>query len=368
VLDRDNDPTNPPFPQAVLHHCGWPDADGVQVPVAAVTDRKYTNVASAKSTAFWKQLKEQTVSSLSVDNLPKSIELPALPHAVMEFVEKSADPDFDVNVLAAIVEKDTALTVELLRFVNSASFTLRSNAECVKDAIMQIGVTNAKNHLLAAGLKAATRAMNSKLINQRNFWNESLQRALFAREVARRMKLDAGLAFLGGLLQDYLLPVLTNHFDGEYIKFLSNDAADGRSLVDWEQEHFGWDHAQAGACLAAQWYFPDDILCAMWHHHALQEVLQGAGEEFFKLFPIALAGMLPDQLKQHSNGLAEIIRVDDQCKALHVDEVCTIVDEQQMEMADGYDIPNYLANLLQEARSMSGQFATVSPQQVPRVV
>jgi len=319
------------------------------------------HVSSQETTKFWKQLREDTIDKFSTDGLPKSIELPALPHAVMEFVEKSADPNFDVAVLAAVVEKDSALTVELLRYVNSASFSMRGKANNVKDAILQIGVTNAKNHLIAAGMQAASRAVHSRLINQRNFWNECLQKALFAREVARRMKLNPGLAFLGGLLQDYLLPVLTNHYDDQYVKYMSEEARDGRSLADWEQEHFGWSHATAGAYLAAQWSFPDDILCALWYHHSLQEVLQGSGEAMFQLFPIALAGMLPDQLRQLPDGLAEIIRVDDQCKALQVDEVCVVVDEQQMELADGYDIPNHLTKLLEATRNITGQLATLKP-------
>jgi HD-like signal output (HDOD) protein len=314
-------------------------------------------VGNQDATQFWQTLREKTLGSLSINDLPKSIELPALPHAVMEFVEKSADPNFDVAVLAAVVEKDSALTVELLKYVNSASFSSRGKTSNVKDAIMQIGVTNAKNHLIAAGMKAASRAVHSRLINQRNFWNESLQKALFAREVARRMKLNQGLAFLGGLLQDYLLPVLTNHYDSDYVQYLSTDARDGRSLADWEQERFGWNHASAGAYLAAQWSFPDDILCAVWHHHSLQDILLGAGDATFQLFPIALAAMLPDQLRQLPDGLAEVIRVDDQCKALQVEEVCDVVDAQQMELADGYDIPHHLSNLLQATRNITGQVA-----------
>lgn len=312
-------------------------------------------MAGVNSDDFWKQLRSKSVSEDVVDRLPSSIELPALPNAVMEFVEKSANPNYDAHVLAGIVEKDATLTVELLRYINSAAFARKSAVRCVRDAIVQMGINNAKNHLIAAGMKAASLAMKSRLINQRNFWNESLQRALFAREVARRLRLDSGLAFLGGLLQDYLLPVLTNHFDDQYIVFLQEHAPQGRELVSWERETFGWDHAVAGASVAVRWQFPDDLLCAISYHHSLQEIFSGNSNHLFNLFPVALAGMLPDQLKQVPDGLAQIIRVDDERGALKIDEVCQAVDEQQLEMADGYDIPNHLTNLLQEARNVSGQ-------------
>ncbi len=307
-----------------------------------------TDTASTKFD--WAKLRAETVDAVNADNLPNSIQLPALPHAVSEFVEKASNPDFDIKVLAAIVEKDTALTVELLKHVNSAAFALRSQVRSVKDAITHIGINAAKMHLLAAGMKAASRAMQSKLINQRNFWNESLQRALFSRELSRNLKLDHGLAFLGGLLQDYLLPVLTNHFDGEYIRYMTTEFNDGRDLAEWEQETFGWNHASAGAFFASKWHFPDDLLCTIYFHHSLQTTLEPRGPEFFKLFPVAMSGMLPDQMRQVRNGFHELIRVDSKSSAIGLEELCRVVDEEQMRLAEGYEIPNHLSNALTDAR------------------
>jgi len=126
----------------------------------------------------WKTLSSTSVASVKSELLPASIELPALPHAVTEFVQKAASPNFDLKELAAIVEKDGALTVELLKHVNSAIYAMKNPVRNVRDAIVHIGINSARLHLLAVGMKAATRALKTKLINQRNFWNESLQRAL----------------------------------------------------------------------------------------------------------------------------------------------------------------------------------------------
>ena len=311
--------------------------------------------AAAPPKFSWATLRTNAVASVKADSLPKSIELPALPHAVTEFVEKSSKPDFEIPVLARIVEKDTALTIELLKQVNSAAYNLTSPVRCVRDAIARLGINNARNHLLAAGMKGATRAMKSKLVNQRNFWNESLQRGLFAREVARRLGLDTGLAFLAGLLQDYMLPVLTNHFDREYVQYLDTDYREGRDLVDWERDTFGWDHAAAGAYYASHWKFPDDLLCAIFFHHSLQATLEETEPEFFKLFPVALAGMLPDQLRQMRNGFRELIRVNRQCAAIGLDDVCRCVDDEQMRLAEGYEIPNHLTSVLAETRRIMGE-------------
>lgn len=298
----------------------------------------------------WEQLRTAAINAVNADTLPRSIELPALPQAVSEFVARASNPDFDIRVLAAIVEKDAALTLELLKHVNSALFALRKPVGSVRDAIMQIGINSAKTHLLAAGVRAATRSIRSKLVNQRNFWNESLQRALFARELAHKLKLDPGLAFLGGLLQDYLLPVLTNHFDKEYIQYLNIDALDGRDLVDWERETFGWDHASVGVYFAAKWNFPDDLLCAINCHHSLPALLEHRDSELFKLFPVAMAALLPDQLRQCRNGVRELIRIDQNSPAIKLDEVCQLVDEDQSKLAEGGEGTSGLCAMLAATR------------------
>jgi HD-like signal output (HDOD) protein len=312
-------------------------------------------VAAISTTSFdWKALSASSVASVKAELLPQSVELPALPHAVTEFVQRSANPNFNVAELAAIVEKDSALTVELLKHVNSSIYAMRHPVRCVKDAIVHIGINPARLHLLAVGMKAATRALKTKLINQRNFWNESLQKALFAREIARKMRLDPNLAFLGGLLQDYILPVLTNTHDNLYLEYLAESAHNpAEDMVDWEKRVFGWDHTSAGAYFAAQWHFPDDLLCAIFFHHSLESTLQEPNGEFFKLFPVALASLLPDQLRQSPHGFQTLVKVARSCGALDLQNVCKTVDEEQMKLAEGFEIPNHLSQLLvQTQRTM----------------
>ena len=298
----------------------------------------------------WKTLSDTSVASVKAELLPTSLDLPSLPHAVTEFVQKAANPNFNVTEISEVVEKDASLTVELLKHVNSAIYAKQNPIRSVQDAIVHIGINPTRLHLLAVGMKAATRALRTKLINQRNFWNESLQRALFAREIARRMKLDPGLAFLGGLLQDYLLPVLTNTYDKQYLQFLEVPPGQRKDLAVWERETFGFDHASAGAHFAAQWHFPPDLLCAMFFHHSLESTLQGTHAEFFKLFPVALSALLPDQLHQSATGFQTLIKVAQHCRAIDLTDVCRTVDAEQMKLAEGYEIPNHLSQLLAQTQ------------------
>ena len=312
----------------------------------SVTDE----VDSAATTLNWSSLRTTALESIQSVSIPNDIEIPALPEAVTEFSQRAADPDVKVSDLVAIVEKSAGLTVELLKYVNTARLRSATPIGDLGTAIARVGVRNASTYLIATGVKAANAAMGSKLIHHRCAWSESLQKALFAQAAARRLNLDAGLAFIGGLLQDFMLPALTNHFDGEYVSFLENDAKDGRDIAEWEQETFGWNHATTGAFIGSQWGLPDDILCAIYYHHSLHESLSRPEIEMFKLFPVTLSGLLPDQLRQCGHGISKLIAVDGKCGAIDLNELCGIVDEEQVLLADGFDIPNQLSSIVHEVR------------------
>ena len=307
-------------------------------------------VDSGASLPNWASLRGNALESIQSVSIPNDIEIPALPQAVTEFSQRAADPDVKLEELVAIVETSAGLTVELLKFVNTARLRTASPIGDVSTAIARVGIRNASSYLVATGVKAANNALGSKLIHQRHAWSESLQKALFAQAAARTLKLDADLAFMGGLLQDFMLPALTNRFDSEYISFLENDAKDGRDLAEWEQETFGWNHATTGAFIAGQWGLPDDLLCAIYYHHSLHESMSRPEVEMFKLFPVTLSGLLPDQLRQSGRGITELIKVDSKCAAFSLDALCATVDDEQMDLVDGFNIPNQLSTIVQEVR------------------
>ncbi|MDG1896750.1 MAG: HDOD domain-containing protein [Fuerstiella sp.] len=246
----------------------------------------------------WASLRANALESIQSVSIPNDVEIPALPQAVTEFSQRAADPDVELRELASIVETSAGLTVELLKFVNTARLRTTSPIGDVSTAIARVGIRSASSYLIATGVKAANKSLGSKLIHHGHAWSESLQKALFAQAAARTLKLNAGLAFMGGLLQDFMLPALTNRFENDYVSFLENDAKDGRDMADREQETFGWNHASTGAFIAGQWGLPDDLLCAIYYHHSLHESLSRPEVEMFKLFPITLSGLLPDQLRQ----------------------------------------------------------------------
>jgi len=283
----------------------------------------------------WSIIRDQALADFSIAALPATLKLPALPHVVTMFLECSSDPKANAKDLAKIIETDSGLTLELLRYVNSSFIGLRNKAKNVQSAISLLGIRQCRSHLVTVGMQAAVMARKSRLINQTCFWNACLQKALFAREVAVMLRADPEVAFSGALLQDFLLPVLTNDLFDDYLEFIQNRPIYSACLVDFEQERYAWDHALAGACLAHRWHLPDEITCCLLFHHAGLQVLGHPQLGRTAVAAVAVSALLPDQIRQQYDGLEQLALLEQQWPAFSLHALAEKVDQQQSEQGLG---------------------------------
>jgi serine/threonine-protein kinase len=286
----------------------------------------------------WSQLREESLGQFTLAALPPTLQLPALPHAVTLFMEKSQNEQTSLKELAQIVETDTGLTLELLRHVNSSFLGLRQKAKTVQQALALLGLRQSRLFLVATGAQAAIRARKSKLLNQTSFWNASLQKAIFAREVARLLDTDIDVAFAGALLQDYLLPVLTSDLYEPYVAFVDQRVKQSELLCDYEHEKFGWNHAVAGACLAHRWKLPDDLVCCILFHHQGLRALVDPRLARSPVGAVALSALLPDQMRQQMNGLEQLVLLQQKWPAFRLEELVQKVDAEHA--ASGLGVVN----------------------------
>jgi HD-like signal output (HDOD) protein len=282
----------------------------------------------------WAAIRAEGLSDFSLSVMPPTLSLPALPHAVTKFLERSADESVPLEELARIVETDAGLTVELLKRVNCASSGISVRVKSVSQALALLGRRPTRMFLTTIGTEGAIRARKSKLINQNSFWNVCLQRALFAREVARLLKIDADAAFAGGLLQDFLLPLLTNELFDAYLEFVGQGNTAPEALAQFEQSRFDWDHPMAGACLACQWNLPDELVCCILYHHAGLRILSHPKLGRSPVAAVALAALIPDPLHAH-HGMEQLAKLEKIWPDFNLESLAETVDRQQQEAAVG---------------------------------
>jgi HD-like signal output (HDOD) protein len=285
----------------------------------------------------WTQLREEALQGVSLSTLPPMVTLPALPHAVTRFIERSKDERASPKELSGIVETDTGLTIELLKYVNSSFVGLRSKAKTVQQALAVLGSRQSRLFIITTGTQAAVRSRRSKMLNQACFWNACLQKAIFAREVAKLLKADAEVAFAGALLQDYLLPVLTNDLFDAYARYTEQRSSLPECLCEYEETQFQWCHAVAGAILAMRWKLPDELVCCILFHHRGLKILADPQLGRSPAAAVALSALLPDQLRQHLTGLEQLVMLGEKWPAFDLAALVDAVDREHVGIGLGVE-------------------------------
>jgi len=233
----------------------------------------------------------------------------SLPAVAVEVLRLTESPRVDVHALKECIERDPALTVKILRVVNSSLFGLPREVSDLNQALALLGIKPLK--LLALGFSLPESLFLSAARDQLDwYWKTSLVRAVAAREISEQLFQKPGDdAFLAGLLQDIGVLVLLGELRQPYAAVLSEAIASQADLAELERNALGFDHRQLTAGLLQHWNLPPLLTAAIgaphdtryWAHnkadHAhLVRVLHLA-ELFAQLIGQRRLSVLPDLLE-----------------------------------------------------------------------
>jgi Serine/threonine protein kinase len=277
----------------------------------------------------------------------EDLQLPVPPQSVITFSARARQPDITVRALAEVVECEPALTAELLRNVNSCVRGLRHKVDSVTQAITLLGIPTSTTILLTSALTSAVHQIESPLISSSDFRRETVERALFAREVARQMGLDETVAYTAAMVQDILLPVLTARYQIEYHEYLHQN--EYVCITSFERERFGWTHPEITAKTLLNWGFSETLaLAVLQHHHSPEQLLVDYADPP-NSFPPACASLLMDMLRQSPDGVTRLIDLHAINRKFHVIQVAQAVDETVQALNSSLHNPVSLVHRLQNA-------------------
>ena len=292
--------------------------------------------------ANWEQIVADAVSVRPTLALPRNFKLPCIPQSVIEFTAISKDPNAGPRELAAPIEVDAALTSGLMRQVNSTALGVRQAIVSVKQAINLLGPKRTKTLVLTTALQTATAGMTSRLINTNQFQKMNRIRADFARRAAREIGADAEAAYLAGLLQDFMLPILTEAFHVDYIKALEP----GRELVQQEMELFGWHHAQVGAMVMYDWGFPAELVNCVLLHHDEKRVLADRSLLESSVGATVASACLPDSFWESPTGFDTLLAIQEELCDFNPLAIAAEVDQELLGIDPAREHPDSLYDKL----------------------
>lgn len=185
--------------------------------------------------------------------------LPAMPEVALRLMRSFDEPDISLQQVAALIEKDPALSARVLRLANSSRYSPAHRIGTLIDAANALGLDSLRNLTMAAAISGSFPACNG--LDRLSVWRHAAATAAYARLFARLLRLDADEVFVAGMMlrTGQLLMAMSEPAMVADVEALAGEPGSRFSL---EQHRFGCTHADVTAALAAHWHFPSEMVQA----------------------------------------------------------------------------------------------------------
>ncbi len=192
---------------------------------------------------------------------------PALPASVSELIRLAPeDPSYYERVLE-LCRSDPGLASELIRLAHSVAMATREHVETVHQALLLVGPRPAVNHLIGGAL---VRVFVPHAPVVKRMWERNVQIANAASHLATDVvsgALDPQVAHGAALLHNLGQLAMACVDQNAMITIIEESAGDSKRQLELEYAHYGEDHTECGARLAAAWAFPHVFQFVIKRHH-----------------------------------------------------------------------------------------------------
>lgn len=192
--------------------------------------------------------------------------VPPFPSVAQRVLALVSREDVPMSEVGAVVKMDPSFSAELLRFANSALFGARQEVRSIPQALMMVGADRVKTMAVLVVMNRMVRA-SVRVEALRKVWIHSLATALVAEEASRAFGVSKDAAYTAGLLHNLGTLGMMSAYPDEYSRMLEVSNDFGFDLLRTERDLFEIDHCAAGAYLAQDWDFPDELAAAIATHH-----------------------------------------------------------------------------------------------------
>ncbi len=196
-------------------------------------------------------------------------EIGALPQTMATVLKVIDNPTAGTDEIAAIINRDVALTTRVLKMVNSVRYGRSRKVAHVSEAVRVMGLNSIKVLTLSSsvfGIRPDDELFQQ--LNIKRIWRHFIETAIVARNIAEEIDYrDPEEAFIAGLLHDIGIVIMMLHFKRDYLTVIEklNDQQSG--IISAESELWMFTHCDVGAAIAESWKLPSRIIHVIKHHH-----------------------------------------------------------------------------------------------------
>jgi HD-like signal output (HDOD) protein len=250
-------------------------------------------------------------------------DLPPFPVVLNRLLASLAEEDVPFAKIGDLIEKDTVISGNVLRMVNSALYARRGTVNSVRHALSLIGVEKVRNVVLGMSITRLWSKIHTPgSWSTARFNKHSAEVAALSDCLVQRLPVNYGEgAFVGGLLHDVGRLLIALSLTPQHDAIAELHQRTGRPICDCESELLGFTHGELSADALISWNIPAPICTAVLYHHrpsadtseigagevrlsrivsVADEYVNSIGES---ILPRAVAGRRPDPALIESLGL-----------------------------------------------------------------
>jgi len=197
-------------------------------------------------------------------------DIATLPEVTIKIIEIVEDPDSTARDLHHVIKSDPALSVKVLKVVNSAFYGLPGQVASVDRAIILLGLSAVKNIAIAASIARLFKGNRiSEQFTASDLWRHSVAVAVGARAIAECSPhpVMSDEIFVAGLIHDIGMLVERQAYADEFADVIERCSQEASSFLAVERELIGADHQAFGVGLTTKWKFPRHLRASVGFHH-----------------------------------------------------------------------------------------------------
>lgn len=192
--------------------------------------------------------------------------IPTVIHKVLDLAD---NPESSLSDLVEVVERDPAITANLLKTVNSAHMGLPVKVDSVSQAVSMLGLQQVVEMVLSQNLSGnLQRSQKGYGMAKGDLWRQSLAVAMVARTLAgQRDLMSLPAIYTAALLKDIGKVILHEYVADQLPAIQKMVAEKSMSFVEAEKAVLGIDHPALGGIIAKQWHFSPHMTYMIENHH-----------------------------------------------------------------------------------------------------
>lgn len=201
--------------------------------------------------------------------LKKVRQLNPIPMVIHKVLDLAEDPESSLQDLVTVVEKDPAITANLLKTVNSAHTGLPVKVDSVQQAVSMLGIQKVVEMVLSQNLAGnLNRAQKGYGLAKGDLWRQSVAVAMVARTLAGQKDLMSLPAIYTAALLKDIGKVILHEFVADRLEEIQKRVdQEGMSFDEAESDVLGMDHTALGGIIAKQWKFSPHMIYMIENHH-----------------------------------------------------------------------------------------------------